>query len=307
MIFSELYGAYYNAVAAILESASDHPLKKDELRGIVEREAFGESILNISSALEDRRWQLLNPEGKSTLRHLPTMPLTSLEKSWLNAIYNDPRVRLFTNDTPLFPEIEPLFRQDDLLLFDRYADGDSYEDEGYIQRFRLILDAIANQQPLQISMRTAKGRYSRLNLFPEHLEYSEKDDKFRLIGVEARYGKRVVNLGRITDCSLSDTSGEVFARHIEYPRVPEMRTIIFELRDERKALERVLLHFAHFRKEAERLDDERYRISVTFDAEDETEMVIRILSFGPMIRVTSPTHFVELIKQRLIEQKNCGL
>ena len=33
MIFSELYGAYYNAVAAVLRAAIDHPLEKGELLG----------------------------------------------------------------------------------------------------------------------------------------------------------------------------------------------------------------------------------------------------------------------------------
>ena len=60
-------------------------------------------------------------------------------------------------------------------------------------------------------------------------------------------------------------------------------------------------------KEAEKLDEKHYRISVVYDKDDETEMVIRILSFGPMIKVTAPQHFVELIKQRLIRQKSCGL
>ena len=77
--------------------------------------------------------------------------------------------------------------------------------------------------------------------------------------------------------------------------------------DQRKTLERVLLHFAHYEKEAEKLDEKHYRITVVYDKEDETEMVIRILSFGPMIKVTAPQHFVELIKQRLIHHKSCGL
>ena len=307
MIFSELYGAYYNAVAAILRAASDHPLTREEMRELVGRYAFGESILTISSALEAGRWQLLSPDGRSVLRHSPTMPLTALEKSWLNAVSADPRMRLFTDEPPLFPDAEPLFRQDDLLLFDRYADGDPYEDEGYIRRFRLIIDAVRSRRPLRIGMKTAKGRFSRPELLPERLEYSEKDDKFRLIGLDARFGRRVVNLGRVTECTLSDTPPEVFARHADTSGGPEMRTVEFELRNERKALERALLHFAHFRKEAEKLDDGRYRVRVTYDAEDETEMVIRILSFGPMIRVTSPEHFVGLIIQRLREQKNCGL
>ena len=38
MIFSELYSSYYNAVAAILKAACDHPLQKDELRALIREE-----------------------------------------------------------------------------------------------------------------------------------------------------------------------------------------------------------------------------------------------------------------------------
>lgn len=82
--------------------------------------------------------------------------------------------------------------------------------------------------------------------------------------------------------------------------------MVLELTDRRNALERVLLHFAHFEKQAEKLEEDRYRITIFYEKEDETELVIRILSFGPMVKVTSPQHFVDLIKQRLLAQKNCG-
>ena len=67
------------------------------------------------------------------------------------------------------------------------------------------------------------------------------------------------------------------------------------------------MHFAHFRKQVEKTEDGRYRITVYYDKEDEMELVIRVLSFGPLIRVTEPQRFVGLIRQRLIEQKSCGL
>ncbi|MCR5263574.1 MAG: WYL domain-containing protein [Clostridiales bacterium] len=307
MIFSELYGAYYGAVAAILKAASDHPLKKDELRQIVGRYAFGDSILSISSALEDGRWQVLGPDGRSVLRNPPDMPLTALEKSWLNAVSADPRVRLFTDEPPYFPDVPPLFTQDDILLFDRFSDGDPYGDEGYVSRFRMILAAIREKRPLRIGMMTRRGKFVRFDMSADKLEYSEKDDKFRLIGIDARYGRRMVNLGRVTESSPSSTPGKVFARAAGETELPEQRMVEFELRDERKALERALLHFAHFRKEAEKIEEGRYRIRVTYDAGDDTEMVIRVLSFGPMIRVISPDVFVEAVKERLTEQKNCGL
>ena len=84
------------------------------------------------------------------------------------------------------------------------------------------------------------------------------------------------------------------------------RTVDFELTDERIALERVLLHFAHFEKQAERLDAVRARVTLVYDADDETEILIRLLSFGPNVRVTSPSSFVELVKDRLRKQKNGG-
>ena len=46
---------------------------------------------------------------------------------------------------------------------------------------------------------------------------------------------------------------------------------------------------------------------VKYDKDDETELVIRILSFGPMVKVIEPYSFVDLIKKRLMMQKGCGL
>ena len=67
----------------------------------------------------------------------------------------------------------------------------------------------------------------------------------------------------------------------------------------------MLLHFAHFEKRAERQDPDRYSVTVTYDWDDETEMVIRLLSFGPMVKVTAPRRFVSLIRDRLVSQMDC--
>ena len=43
------------------------------------------------------------------------------------------------------------------------------------------------------------------------------------------------------------------------------------------------------------------------DRFDETEIVIRVLSFGPYVKALEPESFVNLIKERLISQKSCEL
>ena len=300
MIFSELYNAYYNAVAEILRAAVARPLEKSEIRAIIERTAFGESVLAIEPALANERWPLLFPDGGTPLHNAPTMPLTTLQKRWLKAISLDPRMRLFGLSFPELTDVEPLFTAEDYLVFDRYADGDPYEDEGYIRRFRLILNAIRTRQPLGINLLNRRDGVTYAVLMPEYLEYSEKDDKFRLIASGSRY-MTTVNLARIISC-------KPYKKPLDIARekAPEEKsTVELELTDRRNALERVMLHFAHFEKEAERAEDGKYRVKITYDKNDETELVIRVLSFGPMLRAVSPESFVGLIKKRLIEQKNC--
>ena len=302
MIFSELYSVYYNAMAAVLAVASAHPVSQNDILQIVNRYAFSESSLNVLPAIQEERWQLIRPDGTSIIEHPPTMPLTDLQKRWLKAIALDPRFRLFDISLPDFPEVEPLFTPEDYSVFDRYLDGDPYDDPDYQANFRMILNALRLHYPLIVESLSRKGRTRKVTMMPECLEYSEKDDKFRLIETGRHYGE-IINLARIVrlrPCAAG------FEHPAEEPKAKE-KTVVFELTDRRNALERVLLHFAHFEKEAERLDDKLYRISVEYDEDDETELLIRILSFGPMVRVTEPEAFVNLMKERLTMQKSCGI
>ena len=301
MIFSEIYGAYYNAVAAVLREAVVHPVSDADIRRIVDQHAFGESILAIPSALKEGRWKLLKPDGTAVIQNAPSMPLSLMQKRWLKAVVRDPRIKLFGDFDFDFPDVEPLFLPEDVIVFDQYADGDDYTNADYIANFRIILDAVRSGAPLHIHMRNKRGEIIARTIFPSHLEYSEKDDKFRLIGTGSGYGN-TVNLGRIIHCE--PCGGHCKIRR-ESKRGACARQVTFELTDQRNALERVLLHFAHFEKTAERIDENRYAVTVRYNLEDETEMVIRILSFGPMIRVTAPERFIKSIRQRLIDQIHC--
>ena len=73
--------------------------------------------------------------------------------------------------------------------------------------------------------------------------------------------------------------------------------------DERNALERVMLHFSHFEKKAEKTGENDYLLHLKYYESDETEIVIRVLSFGKAVKVTAPSDFVELIRKRLSQQQ----
>ena len=63
-----------------------------------------------------------------------------------------------------------------------------------------------------------------------------------------------------------------------------------------------MLHFSHFEKETVRLDETHYRLALRYSREDETELLIRILSFGSVIKVLSPEGMVAQLRQRLERQ-----
>lgn len=302
MLFHEIYGAYYKTLSEILTAAMDHPLGPPQIREIVMRGAFGESAMEIEAALLQERWPLLKKDGTVVLRHAPSMPMTELEQRWLKAISLDPRFRLFGVRFPELENVQPLFTPEDYRIFDCYADRDPYEDPGYIARFGVILDAIRNHQPIQVTARNKLGRLRNMVMLPEYLEYSEKDDKFRLIGSGNRH-RDVVNLSRIESCRVKP--GPFVTYEPEKPKGE--RTVTLEIRDVRNAMERVMLHFSHFRKEAERMDDRIYHLTLHYDPDDETEILIRILSFGPAVRVIEPEPFLELIRSRIKQQMSCEL
>jgi hypothetical protein len=299
MLFSELYSAYYNAVAAVLTEAVSHPVSDAALKKIIEKHAFAESIVSIPTALKEERWPLLKSDGTTPIQAAPTLPLSILQKRWLKAVACDPRIRLFGNAAFDFPDVDPLFLLSDVIVFDKYNDGDPYEDEAYIANFQLILDALKNKYPLRITTWNRKGKPVCQVVLPQYLEYSEKDDKFRLIGSTNSFDS-IINLGRIIRCKPYKKPIEI--AHNVQPPAPK-QSVVFVLTDRRNALERVLLHFAHFEKTAEKTGDDTYTVTIYYNQDDETEIVIRILSFGPMLKVTAPQNFVDLIKQRLLNQK----
>lgn len=302
MIFSELYSAYYNAVAKIIAELIKGEKSEKRLSEIVSEKAFAESMLTVLPSLKSEKWQLMKGDMTTPIKHIPTMPLTNIEKSWLKAISLDPRIRLFGIYEDIFPDTEPLFTAEDYVIYDRYSDGDDFTDKEYIKRFRTILSAVKSKTPLDIRMYNRKGKEISVTMLPEKLEYSEKDDKMRLIGI-GRGNYDTINLARIIDCKESKETDFLPDKKAE----SRNRTVTLRITDKRNALERCLLHFAHFEKRAEKIDDMHYMVHIVYDKDDETELVIRILGFGPMVEVTEPQHFRELIIERLKRQTEFNL
>ena len=218
--------------------------------------------------------------------------MTDTEKRWLRAVLNDSRVKLFDVDIKGLENIKPLYGQDMFVYFDRYNDGDPYDDERYVRNFKTVLKALREKCKVAVKFRGRTGKVHNKSVIPYNIEYSPQDDKFRLQAY-ARHTQWTINIARIEDCKL----GEKFEKTVPYKVKKEK--LIIELTDERNALERAMLHFSHLEKKTEKISDDKYKITLYYDKDDETELLIRVLAFGPVMKVTEPEAFIEQIKKRL--------
>ena len=306
MLFSEIYSAYYNTVASIISCSQQGKLDSDLLFKIVKESAFPESFMTIGSALETGKWPLVKKDYSTNIQNIPTMPLSILQKRWLKALCNDKRIRLFVSDEVLerlknqLQDVEALFNENDYYLYDKYSDGDPYDDPDYIKNFRTVLEAIHQKKTISVEYTVRFGQQKRFICAPCKIEYSEKDDKFRIISkVKNRHS--ILNIARINSCELTDNSK---VDDISEEDLPDNRRtcVTLEIYDERKAMERVMLAFAHFEKSAVQVSDEVYRLTLNYDSFDEIELVVRVLSFGPMVKVLEPESFRNLIQERISKQ-----
>ena len=300
MLFHEIYGCYYRAVAQMLNLAIEGELTEKKMYEIVAETAFEESSLIMIPALKKQEWQLLDENLHTPLKHTPDMPLTILEKRWLTTILLDKRVKLFLEPVPENTELadtDPLFFPEDIVYFDRYVDGDDYDDPAYIANFRLIRQAIAERRKLKVTFRNSREQKRCEILEPVQLEYSDKEDKFRVLCAD-RQSIKTVNLGRIVQCELLE---DTFPENVRL-KEREKKVLKFILTDERNALERAMMKFSHYKKEVERRDAENYLVTLEYDVDDETDVLIQILSFGSYIEVTAPDRMREELRKRMERQ-----
>ncbi len=299
MLFNEIYSAYYNALAVLINRAIDGELNSRNASEFIKTEAFRDSFVYILDAIQKEQWQVITREYKTPIKNYTQMPLTTLQKQFLKSISMDKRFALFTDyRIEGLDDVEPLYNEKDFYYFDLINDGDPYESPEYITVFKTVLRALKENRQLHISFVDGKGSKQRKICTPRRLEYSEKDDKFRLLCLGV-HSLSTINLARIISCDLQDG----YDRKTVKPLIRNKNNIVLEITDERNALERCMLHFSNYEKVTVQLDERRYEMKLTYYKDDETEVLIRVLSFGPLVKVKSPDRFITLVKERLIRQK----
>lgn len=323
-IFSEIYGAYFRTAASLL-ARRGKPLSESDVYQTVERHGFRDSALFLPKKLipqkDNSDWGLLRKTENGLVpitKNPPPAILSGLQKSWLKAKLSDPRFALFLDDREIerlsekLKDVRPLYKPEHFRFFDRYADGDDFQSTGYRAHFKTVLSAVKSHEEVRIGYLSGHNKELNAIVLPLKLEYSAKNDKFRVYCRTVSNGNLrggiTINLGRIRTLeptgkrftkTAADTS--VMNRFFSDRRAPEPVTVY--VKPERNAPERFLMEFANYEKRTER-DPENGSLTVNiyYDRADETELLILLLSFGAAVEILSPKFFRDQAAERVKRQ-----
>ena len=313
ILFHEMYNVYYRIVSRLIDSADKAPLTKENIiKTIVRKYGFGMTWKEFENKLDRGGFPVFCVSGDgvySTPLKVAPRPLSMLERRWLAAVMADERIGLFLDGAELdelkdsLSGIEPLYNKEDFETVDGVNDPDPFTDPVYINNFRALLQALISEKYLRIMYKPRHDKKRAMFVIPFSLQYSLKDEKFRLhglSGVESGKTWRVtLNLSRIISVSVLEKS--ISPLKAEWR--PETREAVLELSPERGTQERAMIHFANYECASYVGAGGEICMNVKYDAGDEKEVLIRVLSFGPLIHVRSPDSLVSLIKERLRRQR----
>lgn len=307
-LFSELYSAYYQITEKILQKKS---VTRSEVLEIIRKNGFSETVLFLEPKLIGREHYGLLEERdglyQSILKREPHMPLTTLEKRWLCAVLQDRKSSLFLDQVQKqelceLMGVTPLYQKSFLHFFDRFSDGDDFEDAQYIGHFRSILRAAHQRTLMKISFQTRKGNRVTHYFLPVKIEYSSKNDRFRVHVIRYRKGKAVdtgiINLSQITltECTGITPAADAVA-------MKEKTEAVIRITEERNAVNRFMMEFAELERISEYDEETRdCLVRMRYHPSDETELLIRLLSFGPVVEVLEPAAFRAKMKERIDRQ-----
>lgn len=316
-IFSEIYGTYYRIAAKALSADF---LTDRQIYALINEDGFGETSLSLSGKLLPGKdsWGLLERLSDGRLapvtRHKPKSLLTNLQKKWLCAKLADPRIRLFISDDVLenlreeLSGIEPLCRPQHFRYIDRFSDGDNFSDENYRANFRTCLAAVKSHEIVFLDYTSGHGKAIKGCFVLVKLEYSPKNDKFRAYCLNTKNrskgGKGLINIGRINKII---PTGKFYEAPISLDELFAARRcdepVVVRVTDERNSVERFMMEFSAYEKRSEFSHDTGCcTVRLWYDKYDETELLIRLLSFGPTIEILSPENFRAKAAARVRQQ-----
>ncbi len=335
LVFCELFSAPFRELGQLLISLLRDPQNVSEDRIKKMKEAYAGSFAAVESEkkrkdqaegfirtfLDFRGGRASSiftlTEGQTVRRPADLLPITSIEAQWLGNILRHPLAKGFLEDAEIYGLLERLGEMDlfdinEIVLYDQFTDVEEfYRQSDFGAALRMLRKAIRENRKVKIAYQSQYGRKSNYICSPVYLEYSRRDNRFRIQAVSGENAMKTFNLERIQNVTeMEETFDRAAAERVieNHAKENECELVVF-FNGTKNIPDRILTEFSCFRKKCVKWGSERYRMTLYYDRQDEREILVRLLGYGAMINVFNDTGDVrrELIErlENQLELQDC--
>lgn len=261
------------------------------------------------------------------------LPLTKIELRWLLTVLEDPLAHIFLTqsqieaakkkilEAPLDIRVFPLWA---INYFDRYnlenknsagtkiISQSGRHSERELHYIRTIYQAMKEQTKLRIEYWNRGGKKKYASCCPVRIEYSRRDDIFRVWYVQNEKNEiRKINIPRVTKITV--LSDKQYDKNEQGKKMKDlydasMTSIKVEFyQGDRNLPDRILTEFSLWKKKCiYDVSSSKYTMTLYYSVSDEKEILIRLLSYGPYIRVVASedNYVFSELKNRIVAQKD---
>ncbi len=310
-MYHEIYGKYYQIIHNLLNSK---PKTEREINDYIRSQGFDESFLYLNAKMLVDEYHLFVKKGDLfyplTNSKIPLF-LTNEQKSWINTMLFDEKVKLFLSNEKINyyqKEFASNVLYDDKAYQYLFQDVDKDEITPKMSNvFRFVKNAIIQGMDINLTFISSKNYYTHKKVAPYKIEYSMQDQKMRVIAVEYRNGepKRIIRikLASIVGYRMIERVKRIdFEYYLQEEVLKE--PLIIEVYPILNGIERVFIELSNYKREA--FYDKERNLSIMkiyYEKVDEMDLVLKMLSFGKVVKILSDGFIKEEVLRRINKQK----
>ncbi|MCR5610119.1 MAG: WYL domain-containing protein [Lachnospiraceae bacterium] len=240
------------------------------------------------------------------------LPLTNIEKIWIKSILSNRRAKLFFSEESFeilskeYADIENIYERQSVKYYDKDVFSE-YIDDYYIDNFKKILEAIKDKRVIKIDYVSRNGNSLCEAYLPYKILYSAKKEKFELLAFLMH--DRKPELAYKIDISRIYEVTEIYREYDDNYDLEKLlatrmceKPVVLQVFNRNFAYNRIVKDMAIYKCNVEDNEDGTYNVTISYDKQDEGDLLSDILSYGPNVKVIANDKMIEEVKKRALKQ-----
>ena len=307
------YGNYFfisliNAVNSVIDGEKLKLLSFQNKIISAAGDSEGDYLGEISDEIKSEGGVLFETDGEKFLTNRTDsrvpMCLSETERIYLKSILHSKYSKLFLSDDEI-SQLDSSLKDVPYIPIDEYVVSSPARSESFFtkqaDKLRQLLLAIKENREISYSNKTREKTYTDRHGYPVKIEYSVLYDVLQL-SLWSSDEHRPVKLNIHSMYDIKETKSiwkekKSPAEMLETKRCKE--PIIAEISDDINTLERANILFSMFdTKIAE--NGEKYQLEIGYYEYEKDEVIKNLISFGPYVKVVSPSEMVDSMMEQII-------